>query len=156
MNIKASFNKLESMLTSVGNLLQCFVLLAIRLFWGWGFFQAGWGKLTNLDRTAGFFESLNIPLPKLNAIMAAGTECLGGLLLIVGLASRVVSVPLMFVMMIAYATADKEALQVIFSDPDKFLSATPILFLLACVIIFVSGPGKLSLDALLKRPGVSR
>jgi putative oxidoreductase len=156
MNIKASFNKLESMLTSVGNLLQCFVLLAIRLFWGWGFFQAGWGKLTNLDRTAGFFESLNIPLPKLNAIMAAGTECLGGLLLIVGLASRVVSVPLMFVMMIAYATADKEALQAIFSDPDKFLSATPFLFLLACVIIFVSGPGKLSLDALLKRPGVSK
>jgi putative oxidoreductase len=156
MNIKASFNKLESTLTSVGNLLQCIVLLAIRLFWGWGFFQAGWGKLTNLDRTAGFFESLSIPLPKLNAIMAAGTECLGGLLLIVGLASRVVSVPLMFVMMVAYATADKEALQAIFSDPDKFLAATPFLFLLACVIIFVSGPGKLSLDALLKRPGVSK
>lgn len=156
MNIKVSFNKLESMLTSVGNLLQCFVLLAMRLFWGWGFVQTGWGKLTHLDRTAGYFESLNIPLPKLNAIMAAGTECLGGLLLIVGLASRVVSVPLMFVMMVAYATADKEALQAIFSEPDKFLSATPFLFLLACVIIFVSGPGKLSLDALLKRPGVSR
>ena len=133
MNIKVSFNKLESMLTSVGNLLQCFVLLAMRLFWGWGFVQTGWGKLTHLDRTAGYFESLNIPLPKLNAIMAAGTECLGGLLLIVGLASRVVSVPLMFVMMVAYATADKEALQAIFSEPDKFLSATPFLFLLACI-----------------------
>ncbi len=156
MNIKANFNKLESLLTSVGNFLQCFVLLAVRLFWGWGFAQTGWGKLTHLDRTAGFFASIDIPLPKLNAILAGGTECLGGILLMLGLASRLVTVPLMFVMVIAYLTADMEAVQAIFSDPDKFLAASPFLFLLASVIVFAFGPGKLSLDALLKRPGISK
>ena len=45
-------------------------------------------------------------------------------------------------------SADKEALAAIFSDTDKFTGATPFLFLLACVIVFAFGPGKLSLDAL--------
>ena len=120
MKIKAGYNKLESLLISIGTKLQCFLLLAIRLFWGWQFFRTGKGKLMHLDRTAGFFESLNIPLPKVNAILAGTTEAAGGLLLLLGLGSRIVSVPLMFVMVIAYATADQEAVQAIFSDPDKF------------------------------------
>jgi len=147
---------LESLLISIGTKLQCFLLLAIRLFWGWQFFLTGKGKLMHLDRTAGFFESLNIPLPKVNAILAGTTEAAGGLLLLLGLGSRIVSVPLMFVMVIAYATADQEAVQAIFSDPDKFTSASPFLFLLAALIIFCFGPGKLSLDALLKRNGTAK
>jgi putative oxidoreductase len=71
----------------------------------------------------------------------------GGLLLLVGLGSRLVSVPLMFTMIVAYATADKEAVAAIFSDPDKFTGAAPFLFLLATAIVFVFGPGKLSIDA---------
>jgi putative oxidoreductase len=156
MKIKAGYNKLESLLISIGTKLQCFLLLAIRLFWGWQFFRTGKGKLMHLDRTAGFFESLNIPLPKVNAILAGTTEAAGGLLLLLGLGSRIVSVPLMFVMVIAYATADQEAVQAIFSDPDKFTSASPFLFLLAALIIFCFGPGKLSLDALLKRNGTAK
>ncbi len=147
---------MESLLISIGTKLQCFLLLAIRLFWGWQFFLTGKGKLMHLDRTAGFFESLNIPLPKVNAILAGTTEAAGGLLLLLGLGSRIVSVPLMFVMVIAYATADQEAVQAIFSDPDKFTSASPFLFLLAALIIFCFGPGKLSLDALLKRNGTAK
>jgi len=105
----------------------------------------------NLERTAGYFESIDIPLPKVNAILAGTTECVGGLLLLVGFASRVISVPLMFVMVIAYVTADSEALRAMLSDPDKFLGAAPFLFLLASVIIFTFGPGKLSLDSFLNR-----
>jgi putative oxidoreductase len=52
-------------------------------------------------------------------------------------------------MCVAYATADKEALHAIFTNPDKFLSADPFLFLFAALIVFVFGPGKISLDALL-------
>ena len=58
---------------TVASFLQSPLLLVIRLYWGWSFAQTGWGKLTHLERTAGFFESLNIPAPKLNAIMAGGT-----------------------------------------------------------------------------------
>ncbi len=133
---------------NVAGLLQCPLLLVIRLYWGWGFAQAGWGKLMNLDRTAGFFGSLNIPLPKLNAILAGATECAGGVLLALGLFARPVSVPLIFTMGVAYATAHKEELGAIFKDTDKFLEAPPFLFLFAALIVLAFGPGKLSLDAL--------
>jgi len=151
MDIKNCYGKIETLLTSVGNSLQSVLLLIIRLYWGWQFFLTGKGKLMNLERTAGYFESIDIPLPKVNAILAGTTECVGGLLLLVGFASRVISVPLMFVMVIAYVTADSEALRAMLSDPDKFLGAAPFLFLLASVIIFTFGPGKLSLDSFLNR-----
>jgi putative oxidoreductase len=109
----------------------------------------GKGKLLNLDKTTAFFTDLGLPLPKLNAIMAGSTELLGGSLLLLGLGSRLASVPLIFTMIVAYVTADNEALHAIFSDTDKFTGATPFLFLFACVIVFAFGPGKLSLDALL-------
>jgi len=153
MNLSSSYHKLNGLLATLGGWLQCLLLLAIRGWWGWSFFQTGKGKLMHLGKTAEFFASLNIPLPKLNAIMAGSTECFGGLLLLVGLFSRVVSVPLIFTMFIAYATADQEALHAIFSDPDKFTGATPFLFLFACLIVFAFGPGKLSLDALFFKQG---
>ncbi len=134
---------------SLASLLQSPLLLVVRLYWGLSFAQTGWGKLMNLDRTAGFFASLNIPMPKINAVAAGATECLGGLLLALGLFARPASVPLIFTMMVAYATADSEALQALFREPDKFVSAAPFLFLLASLVVLVFGPGRFSLDALL-------
>ena len=151
MSLSSSYGKLDRLLATIAGWLQCLFLLVVRLYWGWEFFQTGKGKLMNLDKTAAFFTELHLPMPKLNAIVAGSTECFGGLLLLVGLGSRLVSLPLMFTMIIAYVTADNEALHAIFSDPDKFTGATPFLFLLAVVIIFLFGPGKLSLDALLFR-----
>ncbi|MDI1320344.1 MAG: DoxX family protein [bacterium] len=136
---------------ALASCLQSPLLLVIRLYWGWSFAQTGWGKLMNLERTTAFFTELGLPMPKLNAIAAGSTECFGGLLLAVGLFARPASVPLIFTMIVAYATADKEAAQAIFSDPDKFLGAAPFLFLLASLVVLAFGPGKLSLDALLFR-----
>lgn len=144
-------------LDTTADFLQSPLLLGIRLYWGWQFAQTGWGKLGHLDRTAGYFESLDIPLPKINAIMAGGTECVGGVLLALGLFARPASVPLIFTMLVAYWTADREALNAIGSDPDKFVTAAPFLFLLASLIVLVFGPGKLSLDALLgKNQGAAK
>ena len=75
-------------LDAIADFLQSPLLLVIRLYWGWQFAQTGWGKLTHLERTAGYFESLNLPLPKVNAIMAGATECFGGVLLALGLFAR--------------------------------------------------------------------
>ncbi|MSU65671.1 MAG: DoxX family protein [Opitutus sp.] len=149
MKLSSAYQKLDRLLATLGGFLQPVLLLVIRLWWGWSFFLTGKGKLLNLDKTAGFFTDLGIPMPQLNAIVAGSTECFGGLLLLAGLFSRAVSVPLIFTMLVAYATADKEALQALPSDPDKFTGATPFLFLFACLIIFAFGPGRLSLDALL-------
>lgn len=142
MNIRAWYDRF----TGAANLLQSPLLLVIRLFWGWQFAQTGWGKLMNLSRTSSYFESLHIPAPQVNAAMAGATECLGGLLLIVGLWSRAAALALTFTMAVAYATADKEALSVLFSDPDKFTGAAPFLFLFAALLVLAFGPGAFSID----------
>jgi putative oxidoreductase len=131
--------------------LQSPLLHAIRLDWGGQFAQTGWGKLMHLPDTTEFFTSLGLPFPGLNAALAGSTECFGGTLLLLGLGSRLVAIPLIFTMIVAYSTADKEAAQAIFSDPDKFTAATPFLFLFACLIVLAFGPGKASLDYLLER-----
>lgn len=123
-------------------------LLILRLYWGWHFFEAGKGKLVNLPRVTGFFQDLGIPFPKLNAMIAGSVECFGGLLLLVGLGSRLVSIPLAFTMVIAYLTADSKAVHEMFSNPEGFLTAAPFLFLLAVVIVMIFGPGGISLDGL--------
>ena len=139
----------NTLLDTVAAYLREPFLLIGRLFWGWQFFLSGKGKLADLDKVAAFFTDLHIPLPRINAMVAGSIECFGGLLLLVGLFSRVITVPLMFTMVIAYVTADQEAVQSMFSDPDKFTSAAPFLFLFASLIVFTFGPGKLSADGLL-------
>ncbi len=139
------------LLISIGTSLQSPFLLAIRLYWGWQFFLTGKGKLTSLDKVTEFFASLNIPLPGFNAAMAGTTETLGGLLIVVGLASRLTSIPLIGVLVVAYLTADFDSLKMIFSEPDKFMAATPFLFLLAMLIVLIFGPGKFSIDHLLAK-----
>jgi putative oxidoreductase len=151
MKISSAANSLESASASVGQFLQAPLLLVIRLYWGWSFAQTGWGKLMNLERTTKFFASLDLPAPKLNAIAAGSTELIGGVLLALGLFTRFASPALMVVMIVAYITADREALIAIFSDGDKFTSAAPFLFLFAALIVFAFGPGKLSLDALVRK-----
>ncbi len=151
MNLASSLNSLETFLVKLGGWLQAPLLLLIRVWWGWSFMQTGWGKFMNLERTTGFFASLHLPAPKASAIAAGTVETLGGTLLLLGLYTRFATPPLIFMMMVAYVTADNEALHAIFRDPDKFTGAAPFLFLFAVVIVFAFGPGKLSLDALLRK-----
>jgi len=143
--------RLYELLVRAASNCQSAFLLAIRLYWGWQFCQGGWGKLHNLSDVTGFFTELGIPFPHFNAILASSTECFGGALLLVGLASRLVSLPLIFTMVVAYATADREKLLGIFNDPDTFVTATPFLFMLASLIILIFGPGKVSLDHVIGR-----
>jgi putative oxidoreductase len=132
-------------------LLQSLLLLIVRLYWGWAFFLTGKGKLMDLERVTGFFQSLGIPLPHAQAILAGATECVGGLLLLAGFCSRLMSVPLTILLTVAYLTADLDKVKMLFSDPDKFLTADPFLFLFVVVLVFAFGPGKFSADWLIKR-----
>ena len=126
--------------------LQSPLLLAVRLYWGWQFFQTGWGKLMHLPKVVGFFTNLGIPFPSLNAYFVSSLEFVGGALLFVGLGSRVIALPLTIDMVVAYITADREALFSIFSDPGKFYGSDPYTFLFASLLILVCGPGNISLD----------
>ena len=128
--------------------LQSPFLLAVRLYWGWQFAQTGWGKLHNIGKITGFFTSLDIPFPSFNAHLVSGLEFVGGLLLIVGLASRVTGFLLAGNMFVAYWTADRDALASIFSDPGKFYAADPYTFLFASLMVLIFGAGLFSLDTL--------
>jgi len=147
--MKALIEKFYSWLTTLGRSLQSPVLLIIRLYWGWQFFQTGKGKLMDVSKPEQYFASLGIPFPHFQAILVGCTECFGGLLLLAGLASRLISVQLAIVLTVAYLTADIDRVRAILSDPDKFVTADEFLFLFTVVIVFVFGPGALSLDALI-------
>lgn len=125
--------------------------LLLRGWWGFQFAQAGYGKLMNLERPTQYFETLGIPAPKLNAILAGSTECFGGALLAVGLLSRPAGLGLSFTMAVAYATAHRDELLGLFQKPDAFTEAAPFLFLVVSLLVVAHGPGMLSLDALLVR-----
>jgi len=131
--------------------LQSPFLLAVRLYWGWQFFQTGWGKLMNPQRVVEYFTSLNIPFAIFNAYLVGFSECIGGALLFIGLGSRLISIPLTVDMIMAYVTADREALKSIIADPGKFYNADPYTFLFAAILILIFGPGKISVDALMQR-----
>jgi len=143
------FEKYYRLLIRAASSLQSPFLLAVRLYWGWQFMQTGWGKLSDIGKVVGFFSDLGIPAPALNAYFVSALEFGGGILLIVGLGSRLIALPLAVDMIVAYITADREALLSIFSNPDKFTAAAPYTFLVASLIVLIFGPGKYSLDALL-------
>ena len=126
-----SFLQLYARYSILASYLQSPFLLAVRLYWGWQFAQSGWGKLHHLDKITSFFTTLNklhhldkitsffttlnIPFPSLNAHSISGLEFVGGILLIVGLGARLTGLLLTGNMLVAYWTADREALFSIFS-----------------------------------------
>ncbi len=108
--------------------------------------QTGWGKLHNLPHVQEFFASLGIPAPGLMAPAIASLEFFGGMLLILGLATRLTGFLLACNMFTAYLTADREALGSIFHDPGKFYNADPFTFLFASLMVLIFGAGFFSLD----------
>jgi putative oxidoreductase len=134
----------------LANLGQHPFLLAIRLYFGWQFYQTGRGKLADISKVVEYFTSLNIPAPALNAHFIAWLETVGGIMLMLGLASRLMAIPMAIDMIVAYVVADNEALHSIFSDPDKFTGAAPYNFLFIFLLILFFGPGFFSFDTLIR------
>ena len=151
MNVASSAARAHAAFCGVAERLTPVLLLAVRIYWGWQFMVTGLGKLRNQERVVDFFTSLNIPFPALNAHFVSGLEFFGGILLILGLFTRPIALMLTFSLFVAYWTADHEAMLAIFSDPEKFYSATPYPFLFAVLVLLVFGAGKLSLDAWIAR-----
>src|SRR5579871_5468771 len=131
--------------------LQSPFLLFVRLYWGWQLVQSGWGKLHHLSNVTEFFTSLNLPMPAQTALAISSLEFFGGIALAIGLLSRFTAFILTINMIMAYVTADREALFSIFSDPDKFYAAAPYTFLVASIIVLLFGPGLFALDELFSR-----
>src|SRR5580658_7450804 len=130
--------------------LQSPFLLLVRVYWGWQLSQNGWAKMHNLAKVTDFFSSLGLPAPGPTATFVATFEFVGGVLLAVGLLSRIAALGLVIDMTTAYITADREAFFSFFTDPGKFYNADPFIFLFVGMVILIFGPGKFSLDALVR------
>src|SRR6188474_3178101 len=68
---------------------------------GWVFLWTGWQKLHFLPRMIENFRSWGIPAPEILTPFASGMEFVGGVMLLLGLLTRFISVPMMTIMVVA-------------------------------------------------------
>ena len=124
-----------------------------RLVVGFAFFASGRGKLANMDNTVNFFTDLGIPFPELNAAFVARLEYYGGMLLLVGLLTRLVALLLSSTMIVALLTADHQTFMGALPRGGEIGLCDVAPFVLGVLLswLVVKGPGLLSLDTILKR-----
>jgi len=151
MAVPALLTRLYGLLVTAASSLQSPFLLLVRLYWGFQMMQTGWGKLHNLAGVTEYLASLGVPLPTLTTPVIVVLEFAGGILIMLGLGSRLLAFLLTCDMIVAFLAADRDKLVVFLSDPDTFYKAAPYPFLLAFLIVLIFGPGRLSLDALLSK-----
>ena len=126
--------------------------LATRVTLGHAFFLTGRGKLANFENTVGFFASQGIPMPELNAHFVSRLEYYGGILLVLGLLTRLVAAGLASTMAVALLTERDAFVQSWLPSYElgpTDLSAFVFLLLLLWLVLF--GPGVASLDHLARR-----
>ena len=124
---------------------QSLSLLLARVAVAYGFYEPAMQKWSDIGAIATWFESMGIPLPTLNAYMSATTEILGVVLLTLGLFTRLISIPLIVVMVVAILTVH---LAHGFSAGDNGFEI-PLHYMLFLSIYASFGAGKFSLDYLL-------
>lgn len=121
--------------------------LLTRIAIGFIFIQSGWGKLHHLDKVVDFFMSLGIPSARIQAPFVAGIELVGGVLVLVGLFTRIASVPLIGTMVVAILTAKRADIH----GAGDLLFMPEFLFIVLLLWLIVKGAGIVSVDALLGR-----
>lgn len=141
MNYKQIYMKF-SHLSEYG---KSFSLLFARLVVAYGFYEPALMKWKDIDSVAQWFGSLGIPMPLLNAYMAASTEVVGVIFLIFGLLTRFISMPLIVIMIVAIVTVH---LPNGFSASDNGYEI-PLYYMLFLLIFFSHGAGRFSLDRLI-------
>jgi len=122
--------------------------LLLRVTLGVVFIQTGWGKLSDLAQTAENFRGWGVPLPEINARIASCTEFFGGILLLVGLGTRLAALPMAFTMLVAIATAKRSAIGGFnFDGFTNLLGFEEWSYLVMFLVVAIIGPGRVSVDA---------
>lgn len=137
----------------IGDNLQSLFLLYMRLTWGHQFILTGMDKLYEIEKKAQLFTALNISHSYFNPYLVGWAEVLGGYCLLFGLASRLAAIPLSIIMLGALRAAhspDISNFQFLFA-PLSLVHQTPYPFLITCFMVFIFGPGRISIDGWLKR-----
>jgi len=139
--------------------------IAIRMMAGTVFLWEGILKFVYANQGVGRFTKLGFPLPALTANFVGGLEIVGGVLLILGIGTRLVTVPFIIEMLVAMLS----------TKPRLFLGTSPLppppvppqlgiwavlhevrseyAQLMSCVFLLIAGPGPWSVDASLRSRG---
>ena len=130
--------------SNLSEYLQSFALFFARITVAYGFYNPAMMKWNDINSVAAWFETLGIPMPLLNAYMAATTEIVGVVLLALGLFTRAISIPLIVVMIVAIFTVH---ISHGFEAGNNGFEI-PLYYMLFLLIFLSHGAGKFSLDQL--------
>jgi len=136
---------LTTIYTLSKNILQNFQSLALllaRLIVAYGFLEPALMKWNDMGAVAQWFGSMGIPFPTLNAYMAGTTEIVGLVLVALGLFTRLISIPMMIIMVVAIMTVH---LGHGFSAGNNGFEI-PLYYMLFLFIFATHGAGKFSVD----------
>src|SRR5881296_2834565 len=136
--------------------------MVIRLMAGGVFFWEGILKFVYVNQGVGRFTKLGIPFPIVTAPFVGWLEIVGGLLLMLGLGTRLMTIPFIIEMLVAMLS----------TKPRLFLGTLPLppppvppqvgmwavlhevrseyAQIMSCIFLLISGPGPWSLDASLR------
>ncbi|MBI4694675.1 MAG: DoxX family protein [Gammaproteobacteria bacterium] len=117
--------------------------LAVRLAFGYFWAETGYAKLMNLDGFTERFVGWGIPWPAFSAAVSAWTELVGGVAIMLGLATRLVALPLAFNMVVAIALVVGKNVHGL----DELVELDEFVYILLFFWLFTAGPGRASLDA---------
>ncbi|MDP1708161.1 MAG: DoxX family protein [Gammaproteobacteria bacterium] len=134
------------------NALSSLLDLFIRLWMANIFWSSGLVKIGNFDKTLDIFTTVfKVPLfnPTLAAVLATGTELIGAVLLVLGLATRFASASLIFLTFMAAISYHLDVPDAASTWGEGYLSH--IYFGILLTVLMLHGPGKLSLDHYLWR-----
>lgn len=135
-------DRIVKLINKLANRTGDWALLAMRLTLAFGFFEPAIKKFENIKGTAEWFASMNYPLPTVNVILAASTEFAGFFLLMLGLLTRYITIPLMFIMLVAIFTVH---IGNGFSAGDNGFEI-PFYYFIMLFVLFAKGPGRFSID----------
>ena len=121
--------------------------LLLRLVFGWFWLETGWAKLHNQEFFTQRFVEWGIPLPMLSATASGAVDLIGGALLILGLGTRLVAVPMIVNMLVALAVVVLPGI----STFNEFVELDEVLYVAVLFWLLMAGPGKASLDHLIAR-----
>ena len=120
--------------------------LLMRIYFGYFWAETGWGKIQNLDAFAQRFVGWGIPYPHLSAALFGYTEWVGGILLMLGLFTRLVSISLMFNMFVAIVKVKMKEVTGI----NDFAEMDEVLYMFILFWLMMAGPGRVSVDHLIR------
>lgn len=114
-----------------------------RLFFSSMFLVFGFNKLTGYTGTVGYMGSLGLPAPALFTFLAIIIEIGGGLLILVGYQTRLVSLGLAIYVLVSAFIGHSQ-----FGDPNQFMHFMKNMAIVGSALAFVAfGGGAYSLDA---------